>query len=197
MLMIRHNRLLPPYDDYRALNVTQLDDLALHRVSPDIAALPADFSFTETMRARLTGAEYLVCSSAPRTHQTSRAMASLLGIAPDVRVDPLLDEIVFLPSALMETPEENPLDAVRERLYAASLGGRRGAESADSLDRRLSGILDRYHDAPAVLFSHGFLMRLMESYVVQGCNIGLALREAGKMRRIEYLDAIDIHLERE
>lgn len=189
MLLIRHNRIQPPYDDYQALSIEQLDDLATNRVSPDIAALPANLPVDEGM---LKAVDYFVCSQSGRTLQTCEALRRRFALSQPVERDACLNELFFVPSQLRRDVSENPLTAVRRYLYPAIAGGSPAVESAAQLKARMDELLARYADKSVLLFSHGFFMRLLQSYVAAGRDMARALHEIEKFPAVGYLEVRQI-----
>lgn len=189
MLVIRHNRLLPPYHDYQALSLGALDDLALGKVSPSIAPLPQVLPWGEDIARQVIAADYMVCSSALRTQQTCAAVQALYGLDKKVRIDNRLDEILFTPSQLIVSAQENPLQAVRERLYTRLKERGAGVEAPLALEGRISDVFQEYRGENCIVFSHGFLMRLMQSVAVKKSNFSSALGAVSDVPPVDYLEA--------
>lgn len=186
MLLIRHNRIKPPYHDYEALSMAQLDALATDQVAPDIAELPATLPFDE---AALRGAERFVCSHSNRTQQTCAALARRFGLAQPVERDACLNELFFVPSQLERRSDESPLAAVRRTLYAAIAGGSPAVEPAARLKARMDELLGRYAGKNVVLFSHGFYIRLVQSYAASKGDLACALATIETFPTVGYLES--------
>ena len=189
MLVVRHNRLLPPYHDYQALSLDALDDLATGRVSPPIAALPPTLPWGEDIVRQVNAADYMVCSSALRTQQTCAAVQALYGLNKKVRIDNRLDEILFTPSQLVVSAQDNPLQAVRERLYVRLKEGGPGVEDPQALEGRISAVFQEYKGENCIVFSHGFLMRLMHGMAEKKINFSNALAGISEVLPVDYLEA--------
>ena len=161
MFIVRHNRLKPPYHDYAALSADALDALASNKVSPEIADLPSSFPSEADVRSAMENAAYFVCSASQRTQMTCRALMQRFGIEKKLNIDENLNEILFTPSKLLIDKDENPLYAARTRLYSTMKAGGDGVEEAASVQTRMDAVAQKYKGENTVLFSHGFLMRLM------------------------------------
>jgi hypothetical protein len=164
MLLIRHNRLLPPYHDYAALDVGALDALAAGRVSPSVGPLPEDLGWGPDVVARFMAADEIVCSTAARTQETSALLLLHFGLEKPVGIDGDLDEILFTPSLLMRDPADNPLAAVRAGLFPALLNGGAGAEKLEAVQARAERLAATYRGRNAVLLSHGFFMQYLRDH---------------------------------
>jgi len=185
MLLMRHNSLLPPYHDYEALTQEQLDALATDRISPDIADLPATLPLES---GALLEAAYFVCSQSSRTQQTCMALRQRLGLVQPVSEDSGLNEIFFVPSRLPRAIGESPLAAVRKTLYPAIATGSPAVEAAERLKTRMDTLLIQYARVNAVLFSHGFFIRLLQSYVASKGDMENALKNIEKYPTVSYLE---------
>jgi len=185
MLLIRHNRIKPPYHDYEALSIDQLDALATDKVAPDIAELPATLPFDE---AELRGAERFICSYSNRTQQTCAALSRRFGFKQSLERDVCLNELFFVPSQLERKTDESPLAAVRRNLYAAIAGGSPAVEQAARLKARMDELLSKYAGKNVVLFSHGFYMRLVQSYAASGGDMARALATIEAFPTVGYLE---------
>lgn len=186
MLIVRHNSLVPPYHDYAALDAATLDLLATGAVSPSIAPLPASIAGEDELRAAMEAAEVFVCSSAVRTAETCRALMARFGITRDIRIDKNLDEISFTPSKMLKSPDENPLQAARDRLYADMAAGSPAVEAASAVETRLSAVLRDYGAGDCVVFSHGFFIRLMAAVAACG-DFTRGLSSAPTAGHVDYL----------
>lgn len=191
MFLIRHNRLLPPYHDYAALTVQQLDDLATGAVSPPIAPIPDPLPWPQAIQDKLRAAPFFVTSPSLRAQQTARAVMAALGIDKPLSVDDNLREIDFVPSVLMKSQDENPLQAVRDRLYAAILNGQAGAEPFETLRARMDMIRAEYASSQGVLFTHGFLVRLYQSYQACRYDIKMACEYTSSVPSVNYLQILE------
>lgn len=194
MLVIRHNLLLPPYHDYQALSLAALDDLATGRVSPSIASLPKALSWDTDVVRRVVGADYMVCSSALRTQQTCAAVQALYGLNKKVRIDSRFDEILFTPSQLVVNGQENPLQAVRDRLYVRLKENGPGVENTQALEARINAVFQEYKGENCIVFSHGFLIRLMQSVAEKKSIFSNGLTGISDVLSVDYLESRRLHV---
>jgi broad specificity phosphatase PhoE len=192
MLLLRHNRLSPPFHDYAALTADMLDSLAIGTVSPDIAPMPEKILWADALFQKIREADFFVCSGSNRTQQTCHAVMKRHGIEKRIIIDDALNEIFFIPSKLMDDPSDNPLEAVRKKLFSRLLKKGEGVEALDILQGRMDFLLEKYKPEKCVLFSHGFLMRLVSSYCLQARNIQRALADIDKVGTVDYLGSIEV-----
>lgn len=191
MLLVRHNRLVAPYHDYAALPADMLDKLASGEVSPDIEPLPEFFQDEALIAAHMRRADYFVCSEAPRTQQTCAALISRFVLPQkEIRIDPAANEILFVPSRMMTEEDETPLQAARLRMYPHMLAGRDSVEPAESVASRILTIKNKYAGQNTVIFTHGFLMRLIHAAAAGDGSIHHALRKAQDMPHCDYLGTV-------
>lgn len=188
MIIIRHNCLLPPYNDYTALSVDMLDDLACDVVSPNIDELPATIKWGEEIFDYFIKAENFYCSEALRTRSTGELLMQRFGISKNIMEDKSLNEIYFVPSKLISSASENPLEAVRKKLYQSILNGKEGVENIKKLTDRAESILKEHSGTNCVLFSHGFFMRFFDSYCSNGKNAQRALENIQESLFVDYLE---------
>lgn len=185
MLFIRHNRVKPPYHDYEALTVEQLDALATDKVAPDIAELPANMPFEPDV---LKEARTFICSQSNRTQQTCMALKKKYDLGQPVQLDANLNELYFVPSQLGVESGESPLLAVRRRLYPAMGQGASCVEARDKVQARMDALFSAYAGQPVVLFSHGFFIRLLQSYAASKRDMAQALATIDAFAPVNYLE---------
>lgn len=160
MLFIRHYKLQDPYQDYAALDIDQLDALAQHLVDPPILEIPAE-AVTPEVHAALTGARKMYCSPSLRARQTAEQLDMLTGGGRAIEVDARLAELTFVPSLLVQSPEEHPLTSIRERLYPAMEAREPHVSDFGEVMHRVQNFLMERKDDPCCVVAHGFLMRLL------------------------------------
>ncbi len=192
MLLVRHNRLLPPFHDYASLTTDMLDRLASGDISPDIAPMPEKIPWDDQAFQHFREAEFFVCSGSNRTQQTCRALIERYNLEKKMVIDHDLNEIFFVPSRMMGHPSENPLEAVRKKLYSSLGAGKEGVEPLDTLHKRINSLLEKYESERCILFSHGFLIRLVSSYCLKGRDIGKALLDINQVLPVDYLGHIAV-----
>lgn len=191
MLLVRHNRLVPPYHDYAALPVSMLDQLASGKISPDIAPLPEFFQDEALIVAHMRQADYFVCSEAPRTQQTCVALLSRFGLPKkEIKIDGNANEILFTPSKMMTEEDATPLQAARMRMYPHMLAGKDSVEPAEKVEARILSLKKQYAGQKVVIFTHGFLMRLMHAAGAGDSSISQALKKAQDMPHCDYLGTV-------
>ncbi len=185
MHLVRHNRLAAPYHDYARLSVAEMDALAQGLVSPDIQQLPATLPFDmEALKAAL----FFVCSPSSRTQQTCEAVRARFGLTQPVRIDSDISEITFMPSLMKRETGDNVLETVRKNLYTGILSRAPGVEDVEILRARISRIDAAYRHENCVLFTHGFLIRLLKSRAKQGGSLDAGLRGIASVQPVEYLE---------
>lgn len=185
MLLIRHNRIKPPYHDYEALSLDQLDALATDKVAPDIADLPANLPFDESELSKVDG---FICSTSNRTQQTCMVLCQRFGLAQPLERDACLNELYFVPSQLERNDGESALAAVRRNLYPAIAAGSSAVEPASQIKNRMDELLGKYAGKNLLLFSHGFYMRLVQSYAASGRDMAKALATIENYPTVGYLE---------
>jgi broad specificity phosphatase PhoE len=191
MIIIRHNTLKPPYDDYTKLSLQQMDQLATHQVSPPIQDIPSTLIMDRFAPLFTTGRS-VWCSDSLRTSQTYLAISQVLNNQNSHRIEPNLNEITFSPLALMDDPSQNPLQAIRNHLYDWIAQRRAGIEDYDLLQKRMDHVLDHYQNTDAICFSHGFFIRLLIAYVQSNRNMDKALEYAQGLQPIDYLQIVTL-----
>lgn len=195
MIFIRHNSLKPPFNDYTKLSLEQLDALATCSISPDIAELPEDINLSENIINGLEESRLLICSSHIRTKQTCEALLSRYGIkGKEIISDSLVDEILFTPSKMIKDPNENPLLAVRKYLYSSITENNGATETLENLETRINRFIEKYRNSNCVIFSHGFLIRLLISMQNNNGSIIKAIENISDTSPIDYLEANNIDL---
>ena len=192
MLLIRHNRLVAPFHDYSSLSVEEMDQLATGEVSPDIQPLN-DASLKKENLSLLKGADFFVCSESSRTQQTCSAIMGIIDIQKDVCVDSNLNEVFFRPSRMKRKPNEPILETVRSQLYASILSNDPYVEPIATLQTRIESIVSLYQSKNVVLFTHGFLMRLVKSYSLHGQNMRHALQGINTVPAVDHLEFVAVN----
>lgn len=192
MIFIRHNRLVPPYDNYATLALNELDALATGMISPEIMPLPERLPFDEHIITIILQADTLVCSTSKRTQQTCKNVLEKIGVNKEFDIDPDLDEIFFQPSRFEILPSSSPLETVRQNLYASILAHETYVEDKIHLQNRLTRVIAKYKSEKCVLFSHGFLIRLMRAYALCGNDLAQALPQASSLPHVDYLGVLEI-----
>lgn len=187
MLLVRHNKLRAPYHDYSRLDLNQLQGLASGKISPDIATLPDELPLPVE---HLHRAERFICSTSKRTRQTCLALCDRLRLTQPLHIDGALNEIFFDPAKMLDHPDENPLEAVRKKLYSAIIRNDGSAEPPAELEKRINKIMRAYAGQPVVLFSHGFLIRLIDAYLHTQGHMAQALELAATLPGIDYLGTL-------
>lgn len=193
MLIIRHYKLVPPYDNYELLTGSLLDGLAINAVSPDIQTLPKNLPFDDETEDYIRSAELMICSEAARTFQTCLGVQKRLGMQGHIVQTPLFNEINFLPTGLVDQVHTNPLSAARSNIFPAILQGAAETENKHILKTRMDDILDYFFGKNIVAFSHGFLIRLLKSYIRNGYDIDRALQQAEFVPPVGYLEPFMIN----
>ncbi len=189
MIFVRHNSLIPPFHDYSTLTLDMLDDLATCKVSPDIASLPDELFWSEQMVEEFKNAEFFVCSEAIRTQQTCKTLMELYNVQKEIVVDENLNEIFFVPSALIEDETEAPLLALRNRFYKGIAENHEGIESVVDLQQRIDRVIEKYEHKNCVMFSHGFLIRLLKGLYLHDNDMHKALANIDEVSPVDYLEA--------
>lgn len=185
MLLVRHNRLQKPYDDYAGFHLATLDALATDKVSPDIQPLPAALPFGEDALRLLRDAE-IVCSTSARTQQTAKAVMEKIGREASFSIDARLNEIAFTPSQMWV--EGNPLQAVRDTLYPRLNENAPGVENREALQSRVDSLIETYLGKNAALFTHGFLIRVIRGRCAHPQDFSAALAAAQALPSVDYLE---------
>lgn len=191
MIIIRHNKLAPPYDDYSRLDIREMDMLATHKVSPDIQTIENKVIY-EKFSGIITGHQQIYCSPSARAVQTCSRILDVLMVKTGYKTDDNLKEIFFSPLELLNDSSQNPLEAIRQDLYNWVIEGRDGVESYRSLKSRLDAVLDLYGDKDCICFSHGFFIRLLVAYKHSRGDLKQALQRAASVAPVNYLEIIKI-----
>lgn len=186
MIIIRHNKLKPPFDDYIKLDLFQLDQLATDRISPDIQGLP-DSMDIDLFRGILSGCDKIFCSSSSRTQQTCYEVQKLCGLNKSFQQSDLLNEIFFSPLPILKEAV-NPLQHVRDNLYSWIREGNPNAEAKSVLHDRIRKITTEFMSEGVVCFSHGFLIRLLKAYIESNMDFELALKFVDSVKPVDYLE---------
>jgi broad specificity phosphatase PhoE len=194
MYIIRHNYLMPPYDNYEKLSLNELDDLATHKINPPIQK-PIKPEIEKLIRKiNFAGIDNVYCSEAIRTQETYKSLQDHFPIKPHAIIEKDLNEIFFSPLLLIDSYDDQPLQAVRKDLYSWILNKRTGVEDYNSLKKRIDNICNHYATKDVICFSHGFLIRLLKSYKLQNFNFDLALEKIELIPAVPYLDVTHIQL---
>jgi len=164
MLLVRHNISRPPFDDYNAMSLKDIDDIAMFVNDPHIQAFDKK-DICEDLEKMLKEGNPVRCSTSTRTHETYEIACSALGIISNNPViDERLKEIWFRPSGFVQA-NELPLDAIRKRLYDCLLEGSMDTEPFHDLLSRVNHLLDDPDLKNTICFTHGFLMRFIKAYI--------------------------------
>lgn len=160
---LRHASLAPPFNDYAALSLRQLDKLARQDANPPINP---EVQIADTVRQKLhlDNAKTVFCATSLRARQT----AHLAGTA-NARPTPLLDEIRFTPSMLVSAADYDArgMQAVRDGLFEALLAGDgAAAETVKDIYARITVLKQLLSggDGDILCVTHGFFMRFLELY---------------------------------
>ena len=192
MYLVRHNRLKAPYNDYTKLNLQQLDDLAIDRISPDIQPMDSNF-IIEEFSSIIESVDHVYSSNSKRAQQTCSSVLSTCSKSIEVKIEPLLKEIYFSPIALLgHDHKKNPLQSIRDHLYSAIKQRRNGVENYESLKKRVEQIIEHFLNKDVLCFSHGFLIRLLISYQKNNFNFDDALDNIKDIAPVDYLDLIEL-----
>lgn len=164
MLFVRHNISLPPFDDYNAMSLADIDDIAMFKNDPHIQSFDEE-NICEELREMLKNENPVHCSPSLRTRETYEFACAALSLqARSPVIDDRLKEIWFRPSGFVRE-NERPLDAIRARLYECLIEGSMDTEPFEELLARVDGLLDDPELQEAICFTHGFLMRFIKAYV--------------------------------
>lgn len=164
MLFVRHNISPPPFDDYNAMSLADIDDIAMFKNDPHIQSFNEEKIYKE-LKEMLKNGNPVHCSPSLRTRETYEFACAALGLQPRSPViDDRLKEIWFRPSGFVRE-NERPLDAIRARLYECLIEGSMDTEPLEELLARVDGLLDDPELQEAICFTHGFLMRFIKAYV--------------------------------
>jgi broad specificity phosphatase PhoE len=164
MLFVRHNISSPPFDDYNAMSLADIDDIAMFRNDPHIQSFDKE-KICEELESMLKNGNPVHCSPSLRTRETYEFACAALGLQSHSPViDDRLKEIWFRPSGFVRE-NERPLDAIRARLYECLIEGSMDTEPFEELLARVDGLLDDPELKEAICFTHGFLMRFIKAYV--------------------------------
>jgi len=192
MVLIRHNKLKPPFDNYEELSLSEPDALAEGRVNPNIQDITSLDAAAPQIIEALRNAKRVVCSESIRTQQTAQQLMNLIGIQHNIEIDARLNEIVFTPSKMLPFNTEEPLKEIRTGLYRHIQEGGGYADSKEVLEEKFLELLKEYNNSNTACFSHGFLMRLLVSYVKQGVDMDKALKGVYEEASIKYLSFIEV-----
>lgn len=169
---IRHGKLLPPFDSYDALSLSDLDDLSGQVVDPPVDG--ATIALPPRTIERLRKAPRLVSFSATstRAQQTAKILLQQAERSIQAERTPLLNEVWFKPSTFVSEQEyrEQGMDVVREGLFKASLANDGSCESVTAIFKRIHELDALLKDTNAdhlLCITHGFFMRYLQLYYIK------------------------------
>ncbi len=171
LIMIRHNSLVEPFNDYGKLSVEDLDRLSTCEVSPNIANInEVPSCYGDNDIRDIKNCERFICSKIKRTKESCLAIQKLLQIDKEIIEDEDLNEIYFIASRLIINNTNEPLVEVRNNFYKDLFLNNGALEDIRGLLERCDRVIDKYSDKNVICFSHGFLIRFMNAYKISGYN---------------------------
>lgn len=192
MLLMRHNRLAPPYDDYSQLSFGELEKLATKAISPSTQSFSIN-DIKDRDLEYIRAADKLIISESSRSRETCQEICSLCSIDKTIEIDGRINEIYFEPSQMDKGRYQSPLETVRDNLFELIRLDHEAVEAKSDLLYRIEKIYKEYRGKAVVLFSHGFLINLIDAYaesVERNRSFDHALMIASKKKPIKYLQSV-------
>lgn len=164
---MRHGQLLPPYDSYEKLSLSELEGLASGSLDPDVdqGFVRHGLKEMDEWRTSIKDSQVVLCGQARRAQQTCSLMMEWAGIDLSPMVDHRINEIAFSPIALCGDSTEVPLSVLRKRLDDAIETGHAGVEKRGSIIARVQDVLEEYKGKRILCVSHGFLMKFIMAHL--------------------------------
>lgn len=167
-IIVRHSKLMPPYNNYDGLSLHDLDMLATERIQPHI---DRDFALAKIQKYLACGlikkgsVDAVYHSPSVRSRETAGLLAAELSI-PEIEESDFLGEIIFSPKKLVSPAafKSEGMAEVRERVYEAVEQGK-GGESTRELRERITSVrklIADNHNRNIVIVTHGFFMRPLQ-----------------------------------
>lgn len=166
-ILMRHSQLLPPYDNYEKLSLSELEDLASGNLDPDVdpVFVKNNLENKDEWRALIKDSQVVLCGQARRARQTCSLVMDWAGLDLVPIVDHRINEIAFSPIALCGDSSEGTLKVLRKRLDDAIETGHAGVEGKSSITARVQDVLTEYKDKRVFCVSHGFLMKFITAHL--------------------------------
>jgi broad specificity phosphatase PhoE len=169
---LRHGSLLAPFDDYTALTLKQLSQLARQEIDPSIDPLKIGGQLSQK-KYLLPTYDALFVSQSQRTQDTASELSKIISLPQMVKLK-ALNEILFDPSELVTQKEyrEEKLTIIRQRLFKAltnSFHLTNLESKAEIVSRlyQLDQILSQVKGGSVLAITHGFLMRYLDIFYRQ------------------------------
>lgn len=173
--VVRHSRLQPPYHNYDLLSYDELDKLARHEISPNIAIeTPSLIEAATILQAK--NFNVVVHSTSERTKATALMIIQQLNLSPQTTIESSsLNEIWFTLNGLVSKDQysQEGLKSIRPKFYRQIQQGNPALESLTSILNRLNALRELLQATEAeqiLLVTHGFYMWFIQQFFVLGNN---------------------------
>lgn len=194
LILIRHQKLLPPYDDYSKLDLETIDALATYKIDPQIQKI--EKSKIIKYKKFFDASEKIFSSNSKRCIETTRKILKILNLEKEIIIDNRLREIYFSPKLMIKNlNKKNPLELIRERLYFNSYYNHCSTESLKKINKRIEDFLEDIKNYNLVIgIIHEFLMRIFYFYqkFKRFPSLISDIEFLTKMQAFNYLESISI-----
>lgn len=169
---LRHGSLLPPFNDYSLLNLSQLTQLARQEIDPTIDTAKISNSLKD---AEYIASQYdkLIVSTSKRTYDTAIELGKKINLPDPIKLSEV-NEIMFDPSKLTTELgfQSDGLKIIRKKLFVALANGLNLESGKQVIERIhiLDQILNKLNVGSVLVVTHGFFMRYLDIFYRQKSN---------------------------